>query len=236
MAYANRQARRQSATARPALTPAARRARRRFARFYPRGYHDPDYIELERSYKWLAHERWRAALDRSAFRSLLRGEEYAKIAATAVAIESRTNLLFSFEKMAIRDAVKTPRGARTFAEGLYDFLYGPGDDATRFDRWRDAVASLPRRGTRVLTWPVLTVFPFIARPDRYIFMKPNVTKRAAEAYGFDFEYASRPSWSTYASLLSFAKRVRRDTRDWRPRDMIDLQGFIWVQGSDEYDD
>jgi hypothetical protein len=30
--------------------------------------------------------------------------------------------------------------------------------------------------------------------------------------------------------------VRRDLRDLRPRDMIDLQSFIWVQGSDEYPD
>jgi hypothetical protein len=35
-----------------------------------------------------------------------------------VAIESRTNLLFSFEKMALRDAVRTGAGARLFAEGL----------------------------------------------------------------------------------------------------------------------
>jgi hypothetical protein len=35
-------------------------------------------------------------------------------------------------------------------------------------------------------------------------------------------------------LLEFAARVRRDTRDLGPRDMIDAQSFIWVQGSDEY--
>ena len=30
--------------------------------------------------------------------------------------------------------------------------------------------------------------------------------------------------------------IRRDLRDLRPRDMIDLQSFLWVQGSDEYPD
>jgi len=29
--------------------------------------------------------------------------------------------------------------------------------------------------------------------------------------------------------------VRRDLRDLRPRDMIDIQSFLWVQGSSEYD-
>jgi hypothetical protein len=28
--------------------------------------------------------------------------------------------------------------------------------------------------------------------------------------------------------------VRRDQRDLRARDMIDIQSFLWVQGSDEY--
>ena len=93
---------------------------------------------------------------------------------------------------------------------------------------------LPRRQTRVLTWPIVTVIGFIAQPDRHIFLKPNVTRAAATAYGFDFEYASRPNWGTYQSLLAFAGKIRRDQRDLRPRDMIDLQGFIWVQGSDEY--
>ena len=32
----------------------------------------------------------------------------------------------------------------------------------------------------------------------------------------------------------FAGLVREDLADLRPRDMIDLQSFLWVQGSDEY--
>jgi len=82
---------------------------------------------------------------------------------------------------------------------------------------------------------LVTVFGFIAQPDTHIFLKPNVTRTAARAYGFDVRYSSRPNWETYASLLDFAATVRRDVRDLRPRDMIDLQSFIWVQGSDEYD-
>jgi hypothetical protein len=152
-----------------------------------------------------------------------------------VKIESRTNLLFSFEKMALRDAVKPVRGAEAFARGLYDFLQGRGDIEHRFGRWCEVVEALPRRQTRVLTWPVVTVFGFIAEPETHLFLKPNVTRAAARSYGFDFEYVSRPAWPTYRSLLDFGDTVRRDLRDWRPRDMIDIQSFVWVQGSDEYD-
>ena len=149
----------------------------------------------------------------------------------AVRIESRTNLLFSFEKMVLRDAVKSDEGAELFARGLFQFLHGAGESSKRFEDWCDAVGNLPRRQTRVLTWPVVTVFGFMAQPREHIFLKPNVTRRAAEAYGFDFAYQSRPDWPTYSDLLEFAATVKRDLKDMRPRDLIDIQSFIWVQGS-----
>ncbi|HEX8000400.1 MAG TPA: hypothetical protein VF528_18605 [Pyrinomonadaceae bacterium] len=214
----------------------ALRCRRKFLRFFPEGFRDEKYISWERGYKWEAHERWNEMLERDAHRSLLRAGEFAEVAARAVRIESRTNLLFSFEKMALRDAVKTPEGARAFSTGLYDFLHGAGGVETKFERWCEVVGALPRRQTRVLTWPLVTVFGFIAQPETHIFLKPNVTRVAAREYGFDFQYQSRPSWEIYSNYLEFAERIRRDLRDLRPRDMMDIQSFMWVQGSDEYEE
>jgi hypothetical protein len=45
-----------------------------------------------------------------------------------------------------------------------------------------------RKQTRVLTWPLVTVFGFIAQPEAHLFLKPNVTRIAAREYGFDFHY------------------------------------------------
>ena len=210
------------------------RCRAKFLRYFPGGYRDETYIDWERDYKWQAHLQWERVLGHKEFSQLLASRRFAEIADRAVRIESRTNLLFSFEKMALRDAVKTEAGARAFSEGLYEWLHAGDNDEQAFGQWVARVATLPRRQTRVLTWPLVTVFGFIAQPDRHIFLKPVVTRTAAKAYGFPFVYQSKPSVMTYASLLEFAERVRRDTRDLRPRDMIDLQSFIWVQGSDEY--
>lgn len=218
------------------LVARVKRCRRKFLTYYPGGFQDPDYDKLERGYKEAAHVKWEERLNPEAFRSLLKKGRYPEIAAAAVRIESRTNLLFSFEKMAVRDAIKSPEGARLFAKGLYDFLHGPGTPEKKFAHWIDTVGRLPRKQTRVLTWPVATVFGFIARPDRHFFLKPTVTRLAAERYGYDFRYRSRPDFETYAGALGFAERVRRDMKDLKPKDMIDLQGFIWVLGSDEYPD
>jgi hypothetical protein len=220
---------------RRALTnPAADRCKRKFLRYFPEGFRDPDYLAWERDYKAAAHTRWMGQLAPDMFRELLDAREYTEIARRALQIEGRTNLLFSFEKMALRDAVRTPAGARTFALGLYEWLEGDAPLPERFEAFRHSVEQLPRVKTRVLTWPALTVFGFLAQPKTHMFVKPNVMRRAAEAYGYSFDYHSRPTWSTYQSALDFAARVRRDVSELRPRDMIDLQSFIWVQGSDEY--
>jgi hypothetical protein len=216
----------------------AARCRRKFELFYPDGFQDETYLVAERSYKERAHLEWDNQLGPAAFRKLLARGEFREIADIAVRIESRANLLFSFEKMALRDALKSPAGARLFATELYAFLWGRGSPQRKFEDWVQAVRDLPRRQTRVLTWPLVTVFGFIARPERHLFLKPRVTRKAAHAYGFDFQYAPDAAWPVYQSLLTFAAIIRRDL-DRRPgfkaRDMIDVQSFIWVQGSQEYE-
>ena len=214
----------------------AAKSRRRFLRQFPGGFSDPVYLDWERDYKWQTHERWEEALPRATFRRLVRDGEHAEAAARAVRVEQRArhSMLFSFEKMALRDALRTEAGVREFAQGLYDFLHGRGGPQLRFERWVAAIERLPRRQTRVLTWPLATVFGFIAQPDRHMFMKPNTIRAAARAYGYPLPYRSRPDWEVYERLLDFSDTVREDLRDLRPRDMIDVQSFLWVQGSDEY--
>ena len=216
----------------------AARCRRKFELFYPDGFGDETYQVAERSFKERAHLEWQAELGPVEFRKLLARGEFRHIADAAIRIESRTNLLFSFEKMALRDALKSQAGARLFATELYAWLWSRGSPQRKFQDWVQAVSELPRREAPVLTWPLVTVFGFLARPDKHILLKPMVTRRAAHAYGFDFHYAARPAWPVYHSLLTFAAILRRDL-DRRPgfraRDMIDLQSFIWVQGSHEYE-
>ena len=216
----------------------AARCRRKFEIYYPEGFLDETYLVAERSYKERSHLEWAAQLGPNDFRKLLARGEFLEIADIALRIESRTNLLFSFEKMALRDALKTEAGARLFATELYAFLWSRGAPQRKFEDWLQALADLPCRQGRLLTWPVATVFGFLARPDKHLLLKPRVTRKAARAYGLDLHYDTEPSWAVYRSLLTFAAVMRRDL-DRKPgfkaRDMMDLQSFIWVQGAQEYE-
>lgn len=167
-------------------------------------------------------------MNKKEYTRLLKERKYSEIANIAVKIETKTNLLFSFEKMALRDAVKSQAGAKIFAEGLFNYVYGKGGIKNRFEAFAETLAVLPRKQTRLLTWALQTVFGFIADPEDHIFMKPKVTKTAAEKYGYELDYASRPNWRTYRNLLGFAEQIRIDVNYLHPKDMTDLQSFIWV--------
>ena len=182
-------------------------ARRTFLRVFPDGFRDELYLAWERDYKVDAHRRWRDEVGGQAeLRAALDAGRHREVAAAAVRVEAGRPLLFSFEKMALRDAVvRSEVGAQRFAEGLYDWLHGPGGEPDRFERWTEVVASLPRRQTRVATWPVVTVFGAIARPRVHMFVKPMTIRRAAEAYGVALRYHSTPGWETYSSVLELAR-------------------------------
>jgi len=206
-------------------------AKRKFLRYFPQGFADEDYVE--RGYKWDAHCQWREALGKSTFRALLKQGRYEEIALRALRIEGRTNLIFSFEKMALRDGIKG-KGAEIFANGLYQFLHGRGSAERRFENWVEDLSALPRKQTRVVTWPVVTAFGFLAQPDQHIFVKPNVMRRAAVELGLSFDYKSKLNWKSYQSALALAADLKSALKDLHPKDMIDIQSFLWVQGSDEY--
>jgi hypothetical protein len=214
-------------------SPAALRCRAKFLRFFPEGFQDETYLAWERSYKWIAHEQWADALAPGTYAALLNQGRFPEIATHAVRVVSGTNLLSSPEKMALRDAVRTSESERAFASGLFEFLTAEPGPAG-FDRWVEVMAALPRKEARVLTWPLVTVFGFMARPDVHMLLKPLATRAAARDYRFDLAYRTEPGWDTYSSLLEFVALIRRDVTDLEPRDMIDLQSFIRVQGSDEY--
>src|SRR3954462_7068505 len=115
------------------------RCRRKFELFYPDGFADDTYQVAERSFKERAHLEWQAELGPGEFRKLLARGEFREIADAAIRIESHTSLLFSFEKMALRDALKSQAGARLFATELYAFLWSRGSPQRKFADWVQAV-------------------------------------------------------------------------------------------------
>ncbi len=215
-----------------------RAAKRRFKEIFPGGFADPTYLAWERDYKWDAHRAWRAALGRAEWERLLADGAHAEIARRIARFYQRSHLdmLALYEWMALREALADPGGGRALAIGLYELIYGPGAFGVRLDRFTALLDALPQRQTRLAKWPVATLFPFVAQPRRHLVVKPRLMKRAAERLAFDLRYRSRPNGDSYAAVMELVAWLERELASWRPRDLIDIQGFLWVVASEEYED
>jgi hypothetical protein len=81
-----------------------------------------------------------------------------------------------------------------------------------------AIGDAHRFAARI-RWTIATIVAFLARPDRYKFLKPEVTKEAAERRGFALNYKPLPNWLTYSCLHELASILMTELWDLKPRDM-----------------
>ena len=79
-------------------------------------------------------------------------------------------------------------------------------------------------------WPVVSLIPFLLDPVRWPFVKPTFVERAAKATGLDVEYDARPNARTYSLVCDLYRDVAGalKARDVPPRDLIDVQTFLWI--------
>lgn len=209
-----------------------------FGSLYPLYFEDPGYLRDveggEREYKWRAHERFVSSLGGGQLTVLLAAGELAEIRRRVLAVEGGLNLLAVFEKAALRDGLADDSGALRLFSALHRVLDAPGVDPSGFEAYVAAVESLPSKEgmTSPAKWPVATILPFVADPERFMFLKPGVTQQCAERLTFDLAYRPQPNWTTYARLLEMAQILLVELRPYGARDFIDVQSFIWRIGDD----
>lgn len=209
----------------------------KFRSHCPLFFEDPAYIgdahKGERAYKWAAHELFDQTLGHGRLAELLRAGSVEEVRKQALAAEGRMNVLSVFEKAAFRDGLRDEGAAARYFKALADLLAAPSVEHHSFDRYLDAVASLPSKEgkTSPAKWTVATLLPFLAQPDRFMFLKPEVTQDCAARLTFDLQYRTDLNWTTYAKLLEMSEYLLAYLRPYGARDFIDVQSFIWLIGA-----
>lgn len=188
--------------------------------------HGPVLEKYEREYKQLAHEQFVATLDQPEYQQLIESKKWSELG-EAIKKCHGINLLSKFELIQFSDVLKNPNAQKDVGQGLYDFLYGTDPISTRFHRYTTLL-----RDYECDKWPLVTLPLFLRFPDKFMFVKPTMTKEAAANRGFDIQYESRPNWDTYHRVLLFSQdlftRLLADKNpQLHPRDMIDVQTFMW---------
>jgi hypothetical protein len=83
-----------------------------------------------------------------------------------------------------------------------------------------------------LSWPMVTYLPNLWRPEQHMFLKPEKTKDFAIRTGHSFadDYDAALDVRVYESLLDLVAVTEHEIAALKPKDRIDVQGFIWVVG------
>jgi hypothetical protein len=194
----------------------------RFLEHFPQGFYGDRFAEEERDYKVRAYQLAQELLSQSELAHLLSANDYAEVCHRALRVSNATNLIFPNEKMALKDGLELPAHQQAFATALFHLLYGDDDLKPRFERYAAIL-----EGIGAAKWTIATYFLFIVYPEEYVFLKPTVTQNAADISGFEINYRSDLNWRTYTSVLAFANYLKAELVGLSPRDMIDVQSFMW---------
>jgi hypothetical protein len=194
---------------------------------FPEGLSGELYIFKERTYKAEASEFARELLAKGRFADLLSKEDWGTLSTDIKRVYSKTNLLSSFEMIKLGAALKNDDNIKLVSNTLFDLLYSGADIAQKVES-----AALKLKPLELDKWPVITYLLFLIYPNDCMFVKPTMTKAAAENRGFDIQYESKVNANTYNRVLLFSQdlfqRLSGDSRqELHPRDMIDVQGFMW---------
>ena len=192
---------------------------------YPGGFYGEKYLrgeDNERDYKVKTHHLARELLDEKTLFALNEKHEYKEIERRALKVANDTNLIFPNEKMSLKDGLADEQSRKEFARQIYHLLHGSAEFEERFAsicHFLDDIGAGK--------WTTATYFPFIMYPADYLFVKPRVTQQAADASRFEISYSPQINWGTYRSILKFADYLKDELAELKPRDMIDVQSFIW---------
>ncbi len=198
-----------------------------FVARHPQGFADPEQPgKGERAARWrAAHAAWVEAFGNGQGEALLAADDVRELVKRALRVERLVVAVpGALEEGALKDALGDAAAARLFFEALLGLLSVPSPARARFDKLFAVVAGLG--AAPASTWPIATIFPFIAEPGRHVALLPKPARAAAERLGCDLRYDPAPNWATYSSLKAFSARLLEALKPIGARDFCDVEWFL----------
>ncbi len=181
------------------------------------------YLKTERDYKVKLHEEAVSYFNKEDLEKLIDAKDYDELMdRLRKFFIAQSNLLSHFEHIKLKDALLESEDHQiAFFNALYDVLYSDDFDVS-FKSWISVLDELKQA-----KWTLATIFLYAIHPDKYMFVKPDTTKVAAEISNFYINYDSKPSLDTYNRVQEFSHYLRVKIKELKPKDMIDIQSFMW---------
>jgi hypothetical protein len=196
-------------------------------RHFPLGFGDPAYAARECEAKRAAHALWTSTLAGGQGEALLADGDLAELARRAVAVVAHAGVLNRVESAALRDGLADGASAKSAFTALFALLVSEKDTEGPLATYFEAVEPIAQRGkTAASRWAIATSLPFLARPDAFLILKPEVSKNAAERLRFDLVYQAEPNVRTYEKLLRMASALFERLAPLGARDLIDVHAYL----------
>lgn len=199
----------------------------RFMRSYPDGFEDAGFIKNTRDATVRGHKFCTQLLAKEELCRLVDDGCFEAVCDRARHVESTANLLTKSERKAFQDALELPACQKLFSVALADLLYGAEADEARFKHFLRTLGIL-----HLNKWSFATLFSFIRYPQQHAFIKASAIQNGAKALCWRINYKPEPNWKTYDAVLRLYSYVRTNLLEegLMPRDMADIQSFIWSVG------
>ncbi len=156
------------------------------------------------------------------FHSLIVNNNYLEITKRALKVVNATNLIFPNEKMSLKDGLVDEAAQKAFSIALHELLFGKEELGKKFKVFSRVLEDID-----AAKWTIVSYFLFILIPEKYMFVKPTITQHSSELCGFEINYKPNLNWLTYRSVLDFSNYLFSAISELKPRDMIDVQSFMW---------
>lgn len=189
-------------------------------------FDDPRFMQDEVTYKQKTVAKMDELLGKQEIHNLLRAEEYNEIIERIRKVAVSANLLYlstpNTSDLRILFAPGLDKAA--FCREFAKLLYGDGSVEQRLEGYLEWVVSvgLPNQ------WTFPTYFLFFASPQSEFFVKPSVIDWWLTYLGAPQRYSTKPTLDLYVALKELAHALYEVLTPHGPRDMIDIQSFIWI--------
>ena len=190
------------------------------------------YLEEERKYKLELKTEWQGTVTEDLLNTAIEGGNPLPYAAKVSKLLTKTNLLPWRYGVCIK-AFKTPEKARMFLEALHVLLFDREGSTTPLDAFTNLMqplydASL-EGGIKPASRSIPSLALWLSDPQHHFFIRSDVVKRAAHILtGRRLEGQDQIMTSAYyRRVLDLTQTLRSGIAELQPRDMIDVQGFLW---------
>ena len=198
-----------------------------FEQTYPARFDDEKFVDNDLRNKRSAADVFQVNFGDGRGAAMVDQGQHAQIASTLDGIYRATNVLSPFEIKAVHKAFIKGDESGTKVLGMtLAFMANPTMQS--FKAMADAVSQLPADGGKVFTWPIVTLLPFLADPNRFIALKPTNTELMAARMNANLKYDTIPNWETYDAALRMASALLDRLKPLGAKDLIDVQQFMWV--------